>query len=63
MRNSPFWWILISFMVLIDIYCFQAVKVVSQSASTKTRTIIFAIYWTVSVSAIILLMILPYLQF
>jgi uncharacterized protein len=63
MRNSPFWWILISSMVLIDIYCFQAIKLVSQSASSKTRAIIFTVYWVVSLSAIILLMVLPYLQF
>jgi hypothetical protein len=29
MRNSPFWWILIGFMVLVDIYFFQALKAVS----------------------------------
>jgi predicted MPP superfamily phosphohydrolase len=63
MRNSPFWWILIGFMILLDIYCFQAVKVVSQSASTKTKTIIFTIYWVVSIAAVILLLVLPYLHF
>jgi uncharacterized protein len=63
MRNSPFWWVLIGFMVLLDIYCFQAVKLVSQSASTKTKTIIFAIYWIISITAIVVLLVLPYLQF
>jgi hypothetical protein len=63
MRNSPFWWILISLMILLDIYCFQAVKVVTHSAAPKTRTIIHAIYWVISAAAIITLLILPYLQF
>ncbi|HEX7902994.1 MAG TPA: metallophosphoesterase [Chitinophagaceae bacterium] len=63
MRNSPFWWVLIGFMVLLDIYCFQAIKVVSQSAGSKTKTIIFAAYWILSIGAIIILIILPYLQF
>lgn len=63
MRNTPFWWILIGIMVLLDIYCFQALKVVTQSASPRTRTIIHAIYWVVSAAAIITLIILPYLKF
>lgn len=63
MRNSPFWWILISFMVLLDIYFFQALKTVSHSASGRTRTIIYSSYWTLSVLAIVILLLLPYLHF
>ncbi|MEO5946229.1 MAG: metallophosphoesterase [Chitinophagaceae bacterium] len=63
MRNTPFWWILISFMVLLDIYFFQALKVVTHSVSGRTRTIIYVSYWVLSVSAVILLIILPYLHF
>ncbi|HET6995814.1 MAG TPA: metallophosphoesterase, partial [Chitinophagaceae bacterium] len=63
MRNTPFWWILIGLMVLLDFYVFQAVKVIAHSATGKTRAIIFATYWTISVLAILLLLILPYLQF
>ena len=63
MRNSPFWWILIGFMILLDLYVFQAVKVVSQSAAPKTRLIIHLSYWIVSGLAIITLVILPNLHF
>jgi len=63
MRNSPFWWILIGFMVLLDIYFFQAIKLVAHSAGSKTRTIIYALYWIFSVGAIVTLLVLPYLQF
>ena len=63
MRNSPFWWILIGFMVLLDIYFFQSVKVVAHPVSNRLRTIIFAVYWTISGSAIITLLILPYMHF
>jgi predicted MPP superfamily phosphohydrolase len=63
MRNTPFWWILIGLMVLLDFYVFQAVKVIAHSATGRTRTIIFATYWTISVVAILVLLILPYLQF
>ncbi len=49
-------------MVLLDVYCFQALKTVTQSASGRTRTIIHSSYWVLSVIAIILLIILPYLR-
>src|SRR5215831_18064664 len=63
MRNSPFWWILIGFMLLIDLYVFQALKVVTQSASQKTRSIIHLSYWLISAAAVIVLVVLPYLHF
>jgi uncharacterized protein len=63
MRNSPFWWILIVLMVLLDIYVFQAVKIIAHPASGRTKTIIYAGYWILSVAAIIVLLVLPYLHF
>lgn len=63
MRNTPFWWILIGLMVILDIYVFQAVKVIAHSVNPKTKTIIFAVYWTLSVLALLVLLVLPYLQF
>ncbi|HEX2846711.1 MAG TPA: metallophosphoesterase [Chitinophagaceae bacterium] len=63
MRNSPFWWILIGFMVLLDFYVYQAVKVVSASAGSRTRMIIHYGYWVLSAGAIITLLTLPYLHF
>lgn len=38
-------------MLLLDLYVFQAVKTVSHSASPKTRTIIYFIYWGLTVLA------------
>jgi predicted MPP superfamily phosphohydrolase len=63
MRNSPFWWVLIGFMVLLDFYVFQAIKLVTLPASARIRTIIHISYWVVSVAALAMLLILPYLQF
>lgn len=62
MRNTPFWWILIGIMVLVDIYFFQALKTVSHSATSRVKTIIYAGYWVLSVSAILMLLLLPYLK-
>ena len=63
MRNTPFWWILIGFMLLLDFYVFQALKVISQSGSPRTRLVIFTVYWFISLTAIVVLIILPYLHF
>jgi uncharacterized protein len=63
MRNTPFWWILIGFMILLDIYFFQALKVISHAASARNKTIIYSSYWAISIIAIIILLILPYIHF
>ncbi len=53
MRTPLGAFIFLAFTLLMDTYIFQAIKTVSQSASPKTRTIIYAVYWTVSALAII----------
>src|SRR6185436_6067563 len=63
MRNSVFWWVLLAFMVILDLYFFQALKTITQSASSRTRLIIFSCYWTISIAAIVVLVLLPYLNF
>lgn len=63
MRNSIFWWVLIGFMVLLDFYFFQALKIITQGTTAKIRSIIFVSYWALSISAIIILLLLPYLHF
>ena len=44
--------IIISIMILLDFYVFSALQSVSASASEKTRTIIYVLYWTIAVLAI-----------
>jgi len=63
MRNSVFWWVLIAFMVILDFYFFQALRTITQSASSKVRIIVYTVYWTISVSAIVVLLLLPYINF
>lgn len=62
MRSSPVWLIMAGLMVLLDFYVFQILRSVSQSASPKTRSIIFISYWTLSVAALVILFILPLFQ-
>ena len=45
--------IFVAIMLLLDTYVFQAIKTVSQSASPRTRTIIYSVYWALSLIAII----------
>ena len=63
MRNSPFWFVLLGLMVLLDIYVFQVVKYLSHTAGGKTKMILYTAYWVVSALAILFLMILPYMNF
>lgn len=52
--RTPFGaFIFITIAILMDTYIFQAIKAVSQSASLKTRTIIYAVYWGLSALAIV----------
>ncbi len=53
MRSPSGAFIFILIMLILDTYVFQAVRTVSQSASPKTRTIIYIVYWTITFLAII----------
>jgi predicted MPP superfamily phosphohydrolase len=45
--------IFIAIMLLLDTYVFQAIKIISSSASPKAKTIIYSIYWGLTVLAIV----------
>jgi hypothetical protein len=46
-------------MLLLDLYVFQIIKLVSQSAGLRTRTILYFGYWALSVITLIVLFVLP----
>lgn len=51
--RTPFGtFIIIVIMILLDIYVFMAIKSVSQSASSRLRTIIYILYWIFALLAI-----------
>ena len=51
--RTPFGtFIIILIMILLDIYVFMALKSVSNSASSRLRTIIYVIYWSIAIVAI-----------
>jgi uncharacterized protein len=53
MRTTPGVFIFLAIMLLLDLYVFQAVKTVSQNLSPKTKTIIYSIFWGITILAII----------
>lgn len=63
MRNRGFLWVVAAIMLILDIYVFQVVKAVMHTASPKTRLIITIVYWTISVSALALMLLMPYLNY
>ena len=53
MRSPLGGFIVVAVMLLLNTYVFQAIKTVTQSASPRTRTIIYIAYWAISALAII----------
>lgn len=54
--------LLAGFMIGLDVYFFQILKLLTHSASPRTKGIINVTYWVVSVAVIALLFLLPYLN-
>ncbi len=62
MHNRSGWWLIVVIMILLDLYVFQVLKTLVSGATEKSKLIIFAFYWTVSIGAIAFLLLLPYLN-
>jgi hypothetical protein len=62
MRNSPFWLLIGGLMIVLDIYFFQIVKLLTSNASPRTRSTIYISYWILSIIVLALLFLLPYLN-
>ncbi|MCG7855378.1 metallophosphoesterase [Flavihumibacter sediminis] len=62
MRNSGFLWVIMAILIVLDIYVFQALKVVSQSAGSRVRLLIYSVYWLVSLLSVLALVFMPNIQ-
>jgi predicted MPP superfamily phosphohydrolase len=62
MRNTSFIWLIAVVMALLDLYVFQIVKLLSQGASARSKTILFSVYWSVSVAVIVVMLLMPFIQ-
>ncbi len=54
--------IFIAINLLLDTYVFQAIKSVSQSLSPKAKTIVYAVYWSITALTIISFLLFVYTQ-
>src|SRR5688572_11430239 len=61
MRSTVIWFI-VGILLLLDIYVYQALKVVA-GESPRWRAIIFGAYWTVSIVTLVTLILLPLTDF
>ncbi len=63
MRNRSGWWVIIIIMLLLDLYVFQVVRALASGASERTKMIVFTAYWTVSIAAVVVMILLPFLNY
>ncbi|HWB25534.1 MAG TPA: metallophosphoesterase [Chitinophagaceae bacterium] len=62
MRRWKGRWIIIGILAIIDIYIFSVVKSVTHNSSDVLRITIYAAYWLVSGSALLTVVLLPYVR-
>jgi uncharacterized protein len=60
MRTPPGVFIIIAVMLLVDTYVFQAIRMLCSSASPKVRAIVYTIFWSVSILAVICFLVFVY---
>src|SRR5687768_2631371 len=63
MRNPTFLWIIVGIMLVLEIYVFQAVKMVLPVSSPRLRFAIIIIYWLIATLMLGTLFALPYLNY
>ncbi|HJU45434.1 MAG TPA: metallophosphoesterase [Chitinophagaceae bacterium] len=63
MRQPGIFRIILILTILLDMYVFQAVKLVCYSSSHKVKLIVYSCYWTLSAATILLLLLLPYMNY
>ena len=63
MRNPTFLWIIVAIMLVLEIYVFQAIKMVLPASSPRIRLTIIVIYWVLSVLMLGTLLAFPYLNY
>ena len=61
MRSRKVQLIFLVVALLLDLYVFQAVKALSDGLTPRWRTIVYGIYWTISILALLTFFCLPYL--
>jgi uncharacterized protein len=55
MRYPGIIWVVAAFMALLDLYVFQAIKMLCQGNSSRSRMILYGSYWSLSAAVLIIL--------
>lgn len=63
MRSTPFLLIILLIMLAVDFYIYFTVRTLIPINSYRNRTIFTFAYWTISVSSLAILLLLPYFNF
>lgn len=56
-------WIFIGFMLLVDLYVFQSLRIVTATLPLKIRWTVHIFYWSFTLAAVIIFFTIPYIQF
>jgi predicted MPP superfamily phosphohydrolase len=59
MRNRNYWWLIVTALLLLDWYVFTVIRFLCAHLGERTRTIVYVVYWVVSIGALVLLTLLP----
>jgi uncharacterized protein len=62
MRKSRFWGVVVILMLLIDLYFFQALQVVTSTSGNGVRILVYSLYWLASLGAVAIFWGLPYMR-
>lgn len=62
MRNSSNWWIIITIMLMLDVYVFQVIRALASGTTDRSRMILYTAYWTISLLAVGVMAVLPFVN-
>ncbi|TXT34346.1 MAG: metallophosphoesterase, partial [Chitinophagaceae bacterium] len=62
MRSSGAFWVIALVMLLLDLYVFQAIKVVTNPLLERTRMLVHYGYWIISILTLLALLSFPFIQ-
>ena len=56
-------WVFILFMLLVDFYVFQSIKLVTSNLPSKSKFLIYGLYWSFTILALLFFISSPYLKY
>ena len=63
MRTPGRWWLIIAVLLVFDLYDFTVIRFLLHPASGNLRVLVFSIYWMISLAAIAVVVLFPFLRY